>query len=367
MSNLKKNVFALIFITSFVLFLGSSLFIQAAEEERPLEIEYPEIGEWRPETVEQAVLPEYIKYIFNFAVAIAGLVAFGALVYGGFRYITSVGAPIVQTEAKDQIFAGIIGLVILLSSYLILTTVNPQLVILTLEKPEWPELPTDLPGVYLTYLIDGEDVVKSYTQNASSLDMPSDRMTDVKIVNPIDYDYETEEKKPGKYYYGAILFPQTVYIGEPPEICRSIIPGEVVEEWTCRISKKAASLVVFREVEKTDGEVTLCTGTEGTGDYCHTWGFTRDGATDNEWKGLEKLSKKVWSIKIEGNYLLILKGVVEGAWYTRDTVYLARFQGPGEWPDLTKYTINQCGHRSWNFWHYYQDSCATEYMIIPTY
>lgn len=93
-----------------------------------LEVEYPEIGGIKPETV-QSGLPEYVKYVFNFAIAIAGLIALGALILGGFLYFTSTGKPEKLKNAKDQIFAAVLGLTILFSSYLILTTINPQLLI----------------------------------------------------------------------------------------------------------------------------------------------------------------------------------------------------------------------------------------------
>ena len=82
-----------------------------------------------PKTVEGTSLPDYVKYIFNFAIIIAGAVAFGVTVLGGIRWLTSAGDPSKLRDAKDQIFAAFLGLIILLSSYLILTTINPQLVL----------------------------------------------------------------------------------------------------------------------------------------------------------------------------------------------------------------------------------------------
>ncbi|GAI38764.1 unnamed protein product, partial [marine sediment metagenome] len=57
-------------------------------------------------------------------------------VYGGFLYLISAGAPVKMIAAKDQITGGILGLVILLSSYLILTTINPQLAIFGIDIPK---------------------------------------------------------------------------------------------------------------------------------------------------------------------------------------------------------------------------------------
>lgn|GEM_PF-1951023 len=120
-----KKIFLILFLTGFLFFLLSD-FILAAE----VEIEYPEIpGAVTPRTT-KTFLPEYIRYLFNFAIVLAGLVAFVSLVYGGTRYLVSAGSPVAISDAKSQITAGILGLLLILGSYLLLTTINPQLTIL---------------------------------------------------------------------------------------------------------------------------------------------------------------------------------------------------------------------------------------------
>ena len=93
---------------------------------RDLEIDYPEIGGYQPEEV-STPLPEYVKYIFNFSIWIIGFVAFGFILIGGFRYLTSSGNPTIQSDSKNQIFSALLGIIILISSYLILETINPEL------------------------------------------------------------------------------------------------------------------------------------------------------------------------------------------------------------------------------------------------
>jgi len=123
----KKNKLFFLFLLLFIFVLGAN-FVLA---QRELEIDYPVIpgAEVTLQTVEGTSLPEYVKYIFSFAIGIIGLLALGALIYGGIQYLTSAGSPEKLKRAKDQILAGILGLIILLSSYLILTTINPQLVV----------------------------------------------------------------------------------------------------------------------------------------------------------------------------------------------------------------------------------------------
>jgi hypothetical protein len=67
---------------------------------------------------------------------VIGVICFGALLYGGFRYLISVGSPAAMADARDQIFSAILGLIILFSAYLILKTINPELVILYQEPPQ---------------------------------------------------------------------------------------------------------------------------------------------------------------------------------------------------------------------------------------
>ena len=138
----KKNLF-IFFLLLFLFVLGAS-FVLAQDKE--LEVKYPGVPEAEAPTA-KTVLPDYVKYIFNLSIIIGGLVAFGVFILGGAKHLTSAGDPTKMSDAKDQIFAGFLGLIILLSSYLILTTINPQLVIVSLpplekiEIPKVPELP----------------------------------------------------------------------------------------------------------------------------------------------------------------------------------------------------------------------------------
>jgi len=142
---MKKFKKIFLFSIFFIFIICISVGFCFAQTEREVEIEYPPIQDIKIETI-TVPLGEYVKYIFYFAIAISGLLAFGALIYGGVRYLTSAGNPAAMADAKDQVFAGILGLVILLSSYLILNTVNPQLVIL--KAPDiTPLTTTSLPSL----------------------------------------------------------------------------------------------------------------------------------------------------------------------------------------------------------------------------
>lgn len=61
----------------------------------------------------------FIQNIIQVFVTIAGLVATGFLVYGGFRYITSSGNPEALDGAKKTVMYSAIGLAIVIGAYVI--------------------------------------------------------------------------------------------------------------------------------------------------------------------------------------------------------------------------------------------------------
>ena len=83
----------------------------------------------------------YINTFYQFALFLSGIIAFGAIVFGGVKYMTSAGNPSAQSEGKEWIYSALLGLALLAGAYLILNTVNPQLTNLTL-----PTLPQTNPS-----------------------------------------------------------------------------------------------------------------------------------------------------------------------------------------------------------------------------
>lgn len=78
-------------------------------------------------------LSSLIAKLFTWSLRIGGLVVFGALVYGGFLYLISAGDKSRVKEAKSYMTGALIGMVILLGSFLLLNTINPQLLRNTIE------------------------------------------------------------------------------------------------------------------------------------------------------------------------------------------------------------------------------------------
>ncbi|MDO8435853.1 MAG: pilin [bacterium] len=255
----NKKIFIISLVSFLFLLLGGFSFVQA------LEIQYPTINGWDPNTVTTNILPEYIRYIFAFSVAIAGFIAFGALVYGGIRYATSAGDPSKAKDGRDRISAGILGLVFLLSSYLILTTINPQLVILTITRPTLPLLTFDLPGVYLS--VDGStSTMKAFTNSESSLGNLNDKANQIKIINPKVWNPELASwVTGGDYTFRAVLHEDADYKGQ----CRLFFntdPATIQGKDSWGSINQPSSISVFRKDEtKTQGSIKLCTDTDGVG------------------------------------------------------------------------------------------------------
>jgi len=78
-------------------------------------------------------LPEYAKYFFNAGIGIAGLLAVLTIVFGGAYYLLDMGLGRFKDESKEWIKSGILGLAIVMCSYLIAYTINPNLVIFKLN------------------------------------------------------------------------------------------------------------------------------------------------------------------------------------------------------------------------------------------
>ena len=134
------------------------------------EVDYPNVSGTAPSPTSGTPFPVYIKYLFNLGLALSGIIALAVIAWAGFIYLTSTDNPERKKEAGRKILAGLLGLIILLAAYAILTTINPQLVILSIGEVEpaptstlpSPSLPTstfvEIPLGTLIEDIGGEDL-----------------------------------------------------------------------------------------------------------------------------------------------------------------------------------------------------------------
>lgn len=103
------------------------VFLILSSSAQALEIKYPTL----PGNIalsETPKLNEFVRYIYVFSIIVSGLIAFGVAIFGGLLYLLSQGNPVRKALAREWIGAGFLGVFILLLSYIILVTINPQLV-----------------------------------------------------------------------------------------------------------------------------------------------------------------------------------------------------------------------------------------------
>jgi len=70
----------------------------------------------------------FILKIINIALAVTGLVAVLFLIIGGFRYITSAGNEETAEQAKKIIINAIIGIVVIILSFVIVRVISNALI-----------------------------------------------------------------------------------------------------------------------------------------------------------------------------------------------------------------------------------------------
>ncbi len=120
-----KKIF---FIFLLLIIFYSLFFVRFTLADYKIEVAIP----GGPAAGTEVTLTDYIRYIYLFGLSLIGITALGALVYGGFTYMLS-DTITSKDDAKKYIWGAISGLVLGLAAYLILNTINPDLV--SLEKP----------------------------------------------------------------------------------------------------------------------------------------------------------------------------------------------------------------------------------------
>lgn len=155
-----------------------------------LEVEYPSMPGAEPPQVflekiekgeipKEKALPLFIKYFLSLALVVSVSICLLILIIGGLRYVTSTGNPASMAEAIKQISQAGLGLIVILSSYLILTAINPDLSILRL--PSWEKVPPS----HIAESISGE---KGFVYFQTSIG---------KIIEGVALDLEAHEKFEG--------------------------------------------------------------------------------------------------------------------------------------------------------------------------
>lgn len=78
-------------------------------------------------------LADYLNLLYKYGIAVAGILAAVMMMIGGFQYLTAADSDRVS-KGKERITNAITGLVVLFTAWLLLNTINPDLVSLRLPK-----------------------------------------------------------------------------------------------------------------------------------------------------------------------------------------------------------------------------------------
>jgi len=127
-TRLMKKILALIFLISFLVLPNISLAVDCNGSDNRLNLCYPSFQNFSL-TLDMP-LNEIVAWFYYFIIGVAGLAAFVMLVTGGVKYLTSAGNPSAIGDAKDRIKSALLGLLIILMSWLILQVINPDLTVL---------------------------------------------------------------------------------------------------------------------------------------------------------------------------------------------------------------------------------------------
>ncbi|MDD4443925.1 MAG: pilin [Patescibacteria group bacterium] len=127
-----RPLFILIFLFSLLVVVFPATPLQAQIDFKfqipipGLEGEMP-VGKKEGDKMKSDLLAKYIEGIYNYSFMIAGILAAVMLMAGGVIWLISAGNKSTISKAKTMITSSLVGLVILLLSYFILDTINPEL------------------------------------------------------------------------------------------------------------------------------------------------------------------------------------------------------------------------------------------------
>jgi len=193
------------------LFLGKPF-----EHIAALEVSYPEIsGQGLTAT---STIADFVRYLFNAGMFLGFFAVFLSLTIAGIMYFLSPVNVEMRTNAKDRFYGAISGLLILVLTYLILTTINPQLTILSVKgldpvliKPE-----KKASGVYF-YRSAGCSDKKVFPKTGNVFDF-SEKNNKINFVNIIN---DTANSYVTILYENTNFWGRCLYIGNAN--CKSTI------------------------------------------------------------------------------------------------------------------------------------------------
>ena len=198
---IKKNIQLNKFWKNIVFFLflfGGFFYISIKTICYALEISYPAIS--GTTLTDTSKLPDFAVYLFNAGMSIGLGAVFISLVIAGAMFFLSPVSPEMRSSAKDRVAGAITGLLILILTYLIISTINPQLSVFNVTNINNATIPTitntESPGVYFYKDSSCSDTtVKPRISNVHNLEELKKKVNSIKIV---------QDTANGNYYISMV-------------------------------------------------------------------------------------------------------------------------------------------------------------------
>ncbi len=352
-NNKMKKIIFFLFIF-FFLFSFNISFLNGQEKEKYFEVDYPKIHEIKPVYVESGGFPEYVNYMVYFLIAFSVAVTLFSLVRGGISWLTAAGDPYKIKEGRERISGAIFGLIIVLSSSLFLSSINPQLI--KMERLEVIETEESFPpGIYLSprdYIPEDTEEIEEDVFRISRpvRNLEGFPVKTIRIANHLDNRGEL-----AGYYYAILLHELPSYRGR----CALFINNEnQFKDFSVPEGVSSVSIIQVRETPLVDGKVTAYVRPDFNENYASQ---PLDTASMN----FSPLSiNGVWSVDIEGKYAVVLSS--GNSWETTKNG-CGVFLDSKPIPDLKEHHMNKCNPiKRVPFFAAYE-SCSTHYAVFPLF
>jgi hypothetical protein len=342
----------LLFLISILLF--SPFFLFAQENiQRAVEVDYPRIQDIKPASISAEGLPEYVIYLFYFLIALALVITTLSLIRGGLSWLTARGDPAKIREGRERITGSIFGIIIILSSSLFLSSINPEIV--QIDKLEVTEIEEPFPpGIYLSPREYIPQDIENIEGDVYRISRPIRNLEDtpvrsIRIANQLD----------GKgnllgYYYAVVLHELTAFRGR----CALFINES--NEFKDFLVPEGASSISIIQVNMEPPKIGKVMAYMRP-DFNENYPYQALSVTQSF---LPLSIGEVWSIDIEGKYAVILAS--GNSWETTGEG-CGVFLDSKPIPDLKEHHMNKCNPRTMMPFFAAYESCATHYSVLPLF
>lgn len=236
---MKKNLIRIVFfLLALNIFLFPRVALMDGENTQKKQVNFvpqvtipgSEFIKGKDYTIEDSTttISKYVKAVYDYLLSIVGITAAIVLMVGGIMWLTAGGSSEKVSQAKSWISGSLTGMVLALTSYLILQTINPQLVSFT---------PTEVPQI--KPLVNG---CCQYNTVAGSNSTVAEDITDIDCYNiyttkaiPKLQEITNEQLKDGYQgnisdYLGPERFDKDKRANYSKGICETIVYCEIYSQ-----------------------------------------------------------------------------------------------------------------------------------------